>query len=279
MKKLIFFPAFFYTLIIIQAQTLSVMSYNIRYDNPADGENAWENRKEAVVDLIDRYNPDVIGVQEGMIHQIEFIDTSLARYTYVGLGRSDGWQGGELNPVFYDSSQFKLVWHKTIWLSETPHMVSKGWDAMLERICTLALLQNKVTGDSLLIANTHFDHVGEIARLQSANLLSSWLSEIKDSNVPVVLMGDFNATPETEVVKTLRSQLPTFSLSDHKAIQGPKHTFTGFTFKKKIFSTIDYVFASENLNTISVVHIDDMRDGRLFISDHLPVLVLFEPAN
>ncbi len=123
-------------------QELKVMTYNIRLDVASDGENSWPNRKEKVADLIKFYEPDVFGIQEGLPHQVQFLDSVLSDYKVFGEGR-DGGQNGEHSSIFYKSNKFELIEFDTFWLSETPDEVSKGWDAALNRICTYGIFQEK----------------------------------------------------------------------------------------------------------------------------------------
>ncbi|MGK4567995.1 hypothetical protein [Flavobacterium sp. 3HN19-14] len=122
-------------------QDLKVMTYNLRFDNPADGENKWDLRKEFLTGQIAFYEPDFFGTQEGKLHQLKYIDSTLVNYNWIGLGRDNSPTGGEYSALFYNSDKYKVVKQATFWLSETPEKVSKGWDAMFERICTLGFIR------------------------------------------------------------------------------------------------------------------------------------------
>jgi len=168
-------------------QTFNVMTYNIRYDNPSDGKNAWSLRKECLVSQIEKYNPAILGIQEGLHHQVLYLDSCFSKYAYIGVGRDDGKTKGEYCAIFYDTLQFRVIESSTFWLSGTPERVSVGWDAALERICTYAIFENVQTGKRILVFNTHFDHIGVIARKKSAQLIVSKEHEINSEKLPVLI--------------------------------------------------------------------------------------------
>ena len=171
----------------------SVITYNIKYDDNSIGDQSWNVRKEAVFELINSYSPDIFGIQEGLIHQVEFLDSKLHDHKFVGVGREDGNKNGEYCAIFFDYKKYKLLKNSTFWLSEDPYKASVGWDAALERICTYALLENLKSGKKLWVFNTHFDHVGNIAREKSARLLIEKIQMLNINQDPVLLMGDFNS--------------------------------------------------------------------------------------
>ena len=156
---------------ISRAQTLTTLTFNIRYDNPDDGKNSWEQRKTSVVALLEHYAPQIFGLQEGLLQQVRYLKEHLGPYNYVGVGREDGKEKGEYSPIFYDTTQYEMISNSTFWLSNTPEKVSVGWDAALERICTCALFRHQESGKYLWVFNTHFDHMGVKARQKSAQLL------------------------------------------------------------------------------------------------------------
>ena len=156
---------------------LRMMSYNIRYNNPGDGVRAWDRRKEEVAALIRFYEPDVLGLQEVLHGQLLYLEEQLPEYGRVGVGRDDGKQAGEYSPVFYRKNQLELLNHGTFWLSETPDQPSVGWDASMERIATWGQFRRKNKGDTVWCVNTHFDHRGEQARQESAQLIRRWIKK------------------------------------------------------------------------------------------------------
>ena len=157
-------------------QSHSIMSYNIRYDNEWDKVNSWEIRKDEVIKLIYEYDPGIIGIQEGLLNQVRYINNAFNNYDYFGVGRDDGKDRGEFCSIFYDKTRYDLQKSSTFWLSETPGKISVGWDAALERICTYGLFLDKKKGQNFWVFNTHFDHIGSIAREKSAELILIYIS-------------------------------------------------------------------------------------------------------
>jgi endonuclease/exonuclease/phosphatase family metal-dependent hydrolase len=150
---------------------INLMTFNIRYDNPRDSLDNWHNRKDNIVSLINFYGSQVVGIQEGLIHQVQFLDENLENFSYVGVGRDDGKEKGEFSAIFVDTMIFRVNKSETFWLSETPEKVSVGWDASMERICTWAELTCKSNNRKIIVYNTHFDHIGKEARLNSVKLI------------------------------------------------------------------------------------------------------------
>ncbi len=256
-------------------QNIKLMTYNIRMDNPKDGENAWPNRKDNFVNQILFYAPDVLGIQEGLEHQVLFLDSHLKTYKYVGIGRGDAKENGvgEYSAIFYNIQNFKEQMSGTFWLSETPDKPSRGWDASLNRICTYILLKNKESGQKFWVFNTHFDHRGVEARKRSTELIIKKIEAINKDKLPVFLMGDFNLQPEEEPIQFLAKQL-----NDSKAISqlppyGPIGTYNGFDACKNVNKRIDYVFASKDNITIKKYGVlADVNDVK-YPSDHFPVFI------
>lgn len=256
------------------AQQLEIISYNIRYNNPHDGINSWENRKEGVTQLLSFYQPVIFGLQEATHQQLVFVDSAMPNYQFVGVGRDDGKEKGEYSPIFFDSTIFELESSATFWLSEKSEKVSVGWDAAMERICTYALLSHKLTQKRVWVFNTHFDHIGKIAREKSAELILAKISNLNPEQLPVILMGDFNAKPEDKPIEVITSQLADGAWVALKPLYGPPGTFNGFNPEMKLDSRIDYLFVS-NLIVQAYAHIDDRRADGHFLSDHLPVWMQF----
>ena len=267
------------------ATKIRVMSFNIRYDEPRDGENAWPNRKNLVGSLIRFHDVDLIGVQEALKRQLDDLSKLLPDFSWTGVGRADGKEEGEYSAILYRKSRFKLLESSTFWLSETPNVPSKGWDAAYPRIVTWAKFSDLQTGKIFFHFNTHFDHRAVKAREESARLLLHRINEIA-RRTPVVVTGDFNFTEDSygyEILtsKSVESKNPRSSLRDARYLSqhghyGPTSTFNEFKAlvpKRKI----DYVFVKGNIRVLQHGALSDTWDGR-FPSDHLPVLaeVVFE---
>jgi endonuclease/exonuclease/phosphatase family metal-dependent hydrolase len=268
-KPLAFFIIFFVAC-SVSGQSQHFMTYNIKYDNKSDSINNWELRKAKMVDLIIHYSPDFLGIQEGLGHQVHFLDHELQDYSFIGVGRDDGIEKGEFSAIFYKEGLYGLVDSGTFWLSDTPDKPSVGWDAAMERICTYGLFRDRRTDELLWVFNTHFDHIGLKARAASADLILHKISALNTRNHPVVLMGDLNLTPDTRPIKRISSTLYD-AQSVAEKVYGPTGTFNGFT-NDSIVVRIDYVFVS-GFKVYSYEHIDDRLNSGLQISDHLPVFV------
>jgi len=253
------------------SQEMTLMSYNIKYDNLNDTVNNWNNRKLAMVRLIKNYNPKIFGTQEALHHQITYLDNSLTSYSYVGVGRDDGKEKGEYTAIHYDSTALKVLETGTFWLSETPDKVSIGWDAAMERICTYGLFQNKTTKKQFYVFNTHFDHIGKKARIKSAELIVKKMKAINTQKLPSVLMGDLNLTPQETTIVYLGKQLKDGYQITKKPFYGPSGTFSGFDWNMPLDKRIDYILV-DGFSVESYLHIDDRMENNKHISDHLPVI-------
>ena len=271
MPKLSFFCFLMYLGLSIQAQNLQFMTYNLRYDNPNDGENRWDLRKEFLRDQLKFFEPDVMGIQEGLKHQLDYLDVELSAYAYIGVGRDDGKEKGEYTAIFYKAERLKLIKESTFWLSESPDEISVGWDAALERICTYALFEEKDSGQKFYVFNTHFDHRGEKARRKSAQLILKQIKALNEEDYPVILMGDLNLTPETKAIKSINKKLEDARYAAAVAF-GPDATFTGFDFSKAPQRRIDYIFASDNIEVRKYAVLTDSQNQK-YPSDHFPVFI------
>ncbi|NKI27194.1 endonuclease/exonuclease/phosphatase family protein [Arenibacter sp. 6A1] len=256
----------------VVSQTTNIISYNIKYDNKGDAINNWNDRKASLVKLVQHYETDILGIQEGLHRQVDYLDSALPNYDYVGVGRDDGKSKGEYTAIFYKRDKFKVLQSETFWLSDTPEKVSVGWDASMERICTYALMENVATKKQFWVFNTHFDHIGTLARANSAQLIYKKITEINTKNLAVVLMGDLNLSPEEAPIQYLKNYLTDAQEVSEKPFYGPVGTFNGFDLNKIVDQRIDYIFV-QNLQVLSYVHIDDKLDNNKHISDHYPVLV------
>lgn len=270
-----------YTLILsaqlISLSTLgqtSVMSFNLRFNNPKDNENSWEYRKEEVLEMLRYYSPEIIGIQEGLKNQVTYIDSVLNDYNYVGVGREDAHTKGEYAAIFYKTDRLKLLESKTYWLSEKPEEVSVGWDAAMERIVTFSKFKDLKNLDTLNVFNAHYDHVGKIAREESSKLILNIISDRKILKEKIIVMGDLNSEPEDQPIKLLKQTLEDSYENKNTKTYGPLGTYNGFNRDLIMQRRIDYIL-TKNINVIEYIHIDDKRKNNLFLSDHLPVLLKF----
>ncbi len=266
---------FFSTLLFAQKdKPIDAMSFNIRYDNPEDGKQNWHHRKENVVRMINFYDLDIIGMQEVLVTQLNYLEANIEQYGIVGVGREDGKKKGEFAPIFYRKNRFKKLKSGTFWLSDTPQKVSRGWDADLERIATWAVFKDKATGKEFIFMNTHFDHIGEVARVESAKLLKQKSMELA-KGLPLILTGDFNLVPESEGIKTLIEPDGDNTLVNSSSVAastyGPDWTTCGFDNRPlKERKIIDYIFVKEVSKVNKYAVFSEMLND-IFLSDHCPV--------
>jgi endonuclease/exonuclease/phosphatase family metal-dependent hydrolase len=247
-----------------------VISYNIRYNNPNDGINIWENRRSTIGEFISNENPDFIGMQEVVYSQLFNLIDDLPNYSYVGVGRDDGKTKGEYSPILFSNIKYEVLKSNTFWLSETPNKISVGWDASMERICTYGLFQNKHSKEKIWVFNTHLDHIGIKARKQSVDLIIKKITEINKMNFPLVLTGDFNLIDENISIKKLQNL---FIDSQKNLFKSNKFygTFNGFDTKNHSDKRIDYVFF-KNLALINAKHVYLKTPVKGWASDHHPVV-------
>ena len=257
------------------ATTLSVMTYNIRFDNPADSVHAWPNRRAEVLAFLRSQSPDILCVQEALAPQIRDLQDGLALYAHRGVGRDDGLAKGEYCAIFYNEQRFDCLGDSTIWLSPTPAAVSRGWDAALPRIVTWVRLIDKSSGAEFCVFNTHFDHAGPDARANSASLVRALVAS---AGARAILAGDFNCTEIEPPYAILTAARETDApLRDARTITkngpfGPLGTFCGFAPAGEIQGPrIDYIFVTEGIAVNRYeTFLAARREG--FLSDHLPVI-------
>ena len=270
MKNLFFIGVFLLSL-TINGQSFSVLTYNLKYDNPKDSINGWENRKEFLISQLDYNHPDIFGTQEGLYHQLEDIKQGLKEYDFFGLGRDFGDKRGEFSAIFYNTNRIKLLKKSTFWLSEKPNIPSKGWDAALNRICTYGLFEIQKSGKQFYVFNTHFDHIGETARQKSALLILKKIKEINVTKLPVILMGDFNLEKNSVGIQSILKSFKDTHLIAKKSF-GPTGTFNGFHFEKPVTRKIDFIFSTNKIEVLKSGILSDSKDCK-YPSDHFPIYV------
>lgn len=260
------------------ARTIGVMTFNIRYDNPSDGVHRWDLRKDWVGEIINTTFPDIVGIQEALRHQLDSLAVRLPEYQWTGVGRSDGLNSGEFSPIFYRADRLVLQDGGTFWLSDTPDSTgSVGWDAALPRIVTWGRFLNLRSGDSFYAFNTHFDHRGVVARLESAKLIVDRVLQIAGSS-PYILTGDFNFQDSSPAYTALLDDgVNGTGLTDSRSVaeMADIGTFRGFETGSTEPRTIDYIFVSPDVIPTGHRVLDESRDGR-YPSDHLPVYATVE---
>ncbi len=249
---------------------MRVASYNLRLNTASDGKNAWPNRKEMVKALILFHDFDIFGTQEGLPDQLKDL-CELNTYAYVGAGRDDGKDSGEHSSIFYKKDRFKLLQSGNFWLSTTPDVPSMGWDAKCcKRVCSWGKFKDNKTKKEFYFFNVHFDHEGQIARIESGKLMVQKIKEIA-GNAPVICTGDFNSNPETEQIQTMQTLLNDAYKVTQMPPYGPVGTFTGFKTDFTPENRIDYIFTDNKFAVLKYGVLTDMNNGR-YPSDHYPII-------
>ncbi len=259
-------------LFAVEAQELTVASFNIRMKTNSDTGNLWDDRKQALTNLIKFHEFEVFGIQEGFYAQVQDMKQLLPGFSYVGVGRDDGKQAGEHSAIFYGEQRFKVLKSGTFWLSATDtEKPNKGWDAVLPRICTWAVLEDKEQGKQFIFMNTHFDHVGVVARRESAKLILAKAKEFA-RDLPLILTGDFNVDETNEAYFTLAKSGVVQDVYDKaKIVYAPNATFNGWGKSLETQGRIDHIFITTPFRVRKYGILTDTYLGK-FPSDHFPVM-------
>jgi endonuclease/exonuclease/phosphatase family metal-dependent hydrolase len=260
---------------LARAQEFAVMTYNIRLDVASDADNDWNHRNHFLTDQLAYYAPAIFGIQEALPHQVMDIQLALSSYNHIGIGR-EGENQGEASSIFYQSSRFTVQHETTFWLSPTPEVMSKGWDAACLRVCTFGLFTQLKTGKQFWVFNTHLDHMSEAAKTNGLELILAKIKAVNTNNYPVILMGDLNSTPNQLRIQNLKNSLnDARDFSETKPF-GPSGTFNGFAHDKPVTNLIDYVFVSKSGFAVKKYAVLSDAINAHYPSDHLPVFVQLE---
>ena len=265
----------------VQGQGLYVGTYNIRYENQGDYKkgNGWKQRCPVVCAQINFQHPDVLGTQEVLAEQLDDMKALLTDYDYIGVGRDDGKRKGEHTVIFYDRKTIRLLQQGHFWLSETPDKPGLGWDAACTRICTWGKFRSKRWKKTFYFFNLHMDHVGIVARRESAKLVVNRIKEIA-KGAPVILTGDFNVDQNDTIYSIFTtSGLLNDSYEHSKQRFAENGTFNGFNPDRKTDSRIDHVFVSPTFRVIRFGILTNSywtNKGCRLPSDHYPVFVRLE---
>jgi endonuclease/exonuclease/phosphatase family metal-dependent hydrolase len=257
------------------AGELRVMSFNLRYSTARDGDNSWQNRREILIQAVRRIDPDLLGTQECLAEQADLLREHLPKMTIISVHRDDGKREGESCAILFRTDRFEPIASGTFWLSPTPEKPgSKGWDADCARIVTWARLRDKATGRTFAWLNTHWDHIGKEARLESAGMMRRWI-EANAAEMPVIVTGDFNthldAPPYArmfDVNQWKRQLIDTFAQlhGPNTNAGGTYHGFTG----KGAGARIDWILCTPEFEPFAS-EIDTFSVNDRFPSDHFPV--------
>jgi endonuclease/exonuclease/phosphatase family metal-dependent hydrolase len=265
------------------ARDLRVMSFNVRLAIFIDAMNHWGFRKGLVVETIRKFDPDLLGTQEALAGQSDYLRGQLSDYDFVGAGRNDGGRSGEMCGVFFRRARFDKIDAGHFWLSERPDEPgSKSWGTSFTRMCTWVKLRDRADGSVMCLFNTHFDHRGKRAREQAARLLRRKVDQIAGA-LPVVITGDFNTDENTPPYRTLLAGtragderfVDTFRAHDRvpDRAEGTRHDFWG----GRDGPRIDWIVTDGSFQTVSA-SIDHTSAGGRYPSDHFPVTAVLRPA-
>lgn len=275
LQKKIVFAAFASLLVCLTgaaqaSMEFNVGTYNLRLNTPDDGPNAWPLRRDTVRALVAYHEIDLLGTQEGLMDQVDDL-AAMPGFAYVGVGRDDGKRAGEHSAIFYRTDRFELLAHGDYWLSETPDVPGKGWDATCcNRIASWAKLRERKSKQVFYAFSVHFDHQGVIARRESAHLMLRKMREIAGDS-PVLCLGDFNATPDSEPIRIMSAALRDARAVSQTPPYGPVGTFNDFKIDAPLLDRIDYIFLGPRWQVLRYAALTDSHEGR-FPSDHLPVV-------
>lgn len=274
MKRLIYLLAAVMTACATAPQAgLNVMTFNMRYNNPEDGENNWVYRRDRAAEVITSHHIDVFGTQEVLSDQLHDLLDRLPGFEAVGVGREDGREQGEYCAVFYRTDRFTRKMSGTFWLSETPEVAgSLGWDGACERTATWAVLRDRESGGEFFFIDTHLDHMGEQARREGVSLLLERIASMSGGR-PVILTGDFNAEPSSEVIAHVtRSGLLHDARAVAAQVAGTSWSFSDFgAIPEAERPLIDYIFTGDGVVVDRYEVLPDTLDGG-YVSDHAPVM-------
>ena len=265
----------------VQGQGLYVSTYNIRYQNQGDYKkgNGWKQRCPVVCAQINFQHPDILGTQEVLAEQLDDMKARLTDYDYIGVGRDDGKRKGEHTVIFYDRKTIRLLQQGHFWLSETPDKPGLGWDAACTRICTWGKFRSRKAGKTFYFFNLHLDHVGVVARRESARLVVRRIREIAKGK-PVILTGDFNVDQNDTIYSIFTtSGLLNDSYEHSKQRFAENGTFNGFNPDRKTDSRIDHIFVSPSFHVMRYGILTNCYwtdQERCLPSDHYPVFVRLE---
>lgn len=268
------------TSLLPATEPLRVMSFNIRFGTANDEENAWPERKELVFATIRKFEPHVLGMQEALAFQIDEITAAIPGYKQFGVGRDDGRRAGEFSCLLVNTDRCQVEDSGTFWLSDTPDKPgSMTWGNSITRICTWALLQDKLSNQRFHVFNTHWDHVSQPSREKSADLIVERIADRQPAKTPVLLMGDFNSGEKNPAFRALIDSplelRDTFrSLHPEASEVG---TFNGFRGQRG-GEKIDAILVSP-VWTVVAAEIDRTSEGNQFPSDHFPVTATVELRN
>ena len=260
-----------------QPDTLTVLSFNIRYGTARDGENQWSARRNLLFDVVREENADLIGLQEALDFQIDEILAAAPGYAAIGVGRDDAARTGEYTAILFRPERFRVAEAGTFWFSDTPSVPgSRSWGNNITRICTWARFVDR-DGRGFWHFNVHLDHESQPSRERSTKLLRERIESRAFPREPVIVTGDFNVGEENPAIATLTAATegrPAPFLDTFRVLHPAEKTvgtFTAFAPDRITGEKIDYVLVEPGTEVLRAAIIRTMRNNRL-PSDHFPVV-------
>ncbi len=254
-------------------QTIKVISYNIRVGAAPDKENHWDKRKSASPAMIAEQQPDIFGLQEALQMQLDYLVETCPDYQYVGVHRDDGDTKGEVMAIFWNTKTQEMVKWGNFWLSETPDVPSRGWDAACFRTATWALLKDKRYNKNYYYVNTHLDHVGTEARAKGLSLIVDRIDDINPEGYPMILTGDFNVDLGDPCLQSLVGRME--AVREIASVTDSLVTYNGWGDVNE-YRVIDYIYESGFSEALSFEGLRKDYDNVPFISDHYPVVAVLK---
>lgn len=248
-------------------ESIKIMSYNIRVSTVNDGTNSWQYRYPASAMMIDDQRPDIVGLQEAMYDQVNYLKQALAdNYKVIGVARDDGAQKGEHMTFLYNKKTVAVKKWGTFWLSDTPDKKSTGWDSAYPRTATWALVKDKRSGHQFIYINTHIDHVGKEAQTKGVALIIDKLAEINPKGLPVAITGDFNMEVDNPALDSIKAAMKNSRTTAVKTDDTISYNGWG-----KASGIIDFIWYDGFSSCTEFETVTKAYYERNFISDHYPV--------
>ncbi|MEJ2670966.1 MAG: endonuclease/exonuclease/phosphatase family protein [Deltaproteobacteria bacterium] len=246
---------------------MRVMTFNLRFANPADGPNEWQFRKELVAEVILTHLPDLLGTQEGTVPQLQYLTENLPGYAPLTAHRRVD-PTCQYPTIFYRADRFQVHESNEFWLSETPTVHrSRSWDSAFPRMVTYGLFQETGRDLSFYFINTHLDHISEMARREGARMMGNFFFA---RNRPIILVGDFNEPPEDTVYQELVGGDSPLKDTWREVYPPGQEATTQHGFDGELYGhRIDWILATPPFRVRGAAIVTDSRNGR-YPSDHFP---------
>jgi endonuclease/exonuclease/phosphatase family metal-dependent hydrolase len=256
---------------IIREMELTIVSCNIRFDNPADGVNSWQHRRSFLTEVLLKHSPDIIATQEGRFDQLKDFECLLEDYQIIDQHRS--WIKERMYPtIFCKKNRFEILESEDLWLSETPEVAgSLSFESTFPRLMTMASLQPKNHEKKILLVNAHLDHIRTETRESQAKVLVNEIKRKRKGQQSLVVLGDFNDAPGSSVQRILTDDI--HGLKDtwplYNSVEESSHH--GFKGHAPDGSRIDWIMIEGEAQPLDC-KMDKSSKGSFWPSDHFPIV-------